>query len=541
MEEKIEEKPVVENSTQIEEKKPKKKNKVVIIVGICFAVVVVIIVLSVITLLFLRSKKEVHTQTTERKPVADSLYRLNGNGLEDFDLYFLQLENPSKNMIYSPLSIKYALAMLNEGTDGDSHDQITSVIGDYQAKKYNNNEHMSFANAMFIRNSFQKNIVKDYTTNLQNNYGAEVIYDSFESAANMNSWVSNKTFKLINNLISDDAAKEGNFFLINSLAIDMNWTTRIQSASAPLPEGMEERYYHVKYYHEKYSDYIPPIENDEYPSMTFNGEEGIKSVKVGASFNHYDIVNVIGEDNIRKTVGEKYQEFIDENGMDCGPLESYLDEYIKAIDSNYSDKDRRDKTSTEFSIYDDDELKLFAKNLQNYDGTTLQYVAVMPKVVSLDSYIKELNAESLNRTIGNLKEVKYENFKDGVVTQIVGNIPLFKFDYQLDLVEDLKTLGIKDIFDVNKANLSKMVTKEKQYIYNAVHKANIEFSNDGIKAAAATTMGGAGAAGCPFDYLYDVPVEKIDITFDKPYLFLIRDVKTGEVWFTGTVYHPEKN
>ena len=80
---------------------------------------------------------------------------------------------------------------------------------------------------------------------------------------------------------------------------------------------------------------------------------------------------------------------------------------------------------------------------------------------------------------------------------------------------------------------------EKQYIGDVKHKANIEFSNDGIKASAATAMGGFGAAGGPyFEHLFKVPVKNIDVTFDKPYMYLIRDKATGEVWFTGTVYEP---
>ena len=38
--------------------------------------------------------------------------------------------------------------------------------------------------------------------------------------------------------------------------------------------------------------------------------------------------------------------------------------------------------------------------------------------------------------------------------------------------------------------------------------------------------------------MYDVPVEEIDLTFDKPYMFIIRDKESGEVWFAGTVYEP---
>ena len=33
-------------------------------------------------------------------------------------------------------------------------------------------------------------------------------------------------------------------------------------------------------------------------------------------------------------------------------------------------------------------------------------------------------------------------------------------------------------------------------------------------------------------------IEKIDLTFDKPYMFLIRDKETNEMWFVGTVYEP---
>ena len=50
--------------------------------------------------------------------------------------------------------------------------------------------------------------------------------------------------------------------------------------------------------------------------------------------------------------------------------------------------------------------------------------------------------------------------------------------------------------------------------------------------------GGMGAAGCWYDYLYDVPVETIDLSFNNPYMFLIRDVNSGEVWFAGAVYEP---
>ena len=157
---------------------------------------------------------------------------------------------------------------------------------------------------------------------------------------------------------------------------------------------------------------------------------------------------------------------------------------------------------------------------------------------NLDKYINNITAEEINKIIGNLKDInKRENFKEGVITQIVGYIPKFKFDYDLNLIKDLNDMGVKDVFDKEKANLKGITDDENVYISQAKHKANIEFTQEGIKASAATFIGGAGA-GDMFDYLYDVPVEKIDLTFDKPYMFIIRNKETGEVWFAGTVYEP---
>ena len=189
-------------------------------------------------------------------------------------------------------------------------------------------------------------------------------------------------------------------------------------------------------------------------------------------------------------------------------------------------------------VYEDDSIRSFGKDLKEYNGMQLQYVGIMPKSGNLSEYIQNLDAEKLNKVIGDLKSMKVENFKEGVATRIRGNIPFFKFEYELKLLDDLQKLGIEDIFDIEDSDLSNM-TSQKEVIDKAVHKANIEFSNDGIKAAAATAMAGLGAAGGGFDYQFKIPVEEINVTFDKPYLYLIRDKATGEVWFAGTVYEPK--
>ena len=527
-EEKIEEK---------KDKKDKKENKKGVII-----VLILIVLLATLGCLYFfvlnpNQKKTTKTETPVKEVYSE--YRMTGNDLQAFDLYFLQLENVEKNKVYSPLSIKYALEMLSEGAKGETKKQIDDIIGEYQANKYPNNNHMSFANAMFIRDKFKDSVKEEYITKLKQKYNAEVILDPFASPKNINDWVSNKTFKLIPSLVDD--VSSNNFFLINALAIDMNWKNRIQASSAQLPEGMSQMDYGVNYIHEKYSDYVMYIEDERYPAMKFNGIDNIKSVEVAASFNHYDIVKDKGEDSIRKTVGDDYKKYLQEHPEEVGPcpsVDEYLDQYMKDIATNYKKSD----ISTDFYISDTENEKVFAKDLQTYEEKTLQYVGIMPKKESLTDYIKNTDAKKLSKIISEMKEVKYENFKEGVITNIKGNIPLFKYDYELKLLDDLQELGIENIFDINKSDLSNMLNVDKRFIDKAIHKANIEFSNDGIKAAAATVMGGAGAAhACNYDYEFDVPVEKIDVTFDKPYMYVIRDKDSGEVWFVGTVYEPLKN
>ena len=465
-------------------------------------------------------------------------YRLAGNSLEDFDLYFLQLENEKKNMLYSPLSIKYALGMLEEGAEGETKDQISNIIGTYSPKKYTNSANMSFANALFIRDSFKDSILSSYIDILTNKYSADVMFDSFNTPDALNDWVSNNTFKLINNLIDKDGFDRTDFVLVNALAIDMEWEKVFQTT------GLQD--WRISFKYENFiSDVMTAFESPtDSHKLGFNGTS-VKSLKVDAVANKYDIVNVLGEDNIRQNISIKYEEFINsdfyrENCMDGNTTDTatFVDNYVKILNQQYKQFFR----STDFYYYNDDNVKVFAKDLKEYDGTTLQYVGIMPRNVSLDEYIKNIKSSDVNALINNLKPVEYDSFKEGVITEVYGSIPLFKFDYELNLINDLSKLGITNVFDEKKADLSKLSSyKPNVYITDARHKANIEFSNNGIKAAAATSLsGGAGAGGsCVFDYQYDVPVEKIDLTFDNPYMFIIRDKNTGEVWFTGTVYEPE--
>ena len=507
--------------------------------GLLIAVIVFFLGLIGFTVYLVNNRLK---DTTPEKVVKNSkqynsAYRMDGNKLDNFDLYFLQIENNKKNKVYSPLSIKYALAMLEKGTEGDSNGQINAVIGDYHSKKYINSNNLSLANAVFIRDTLSNNVRNSYINTVKDKYDAEIIYDSFQNANKVNSWVSNKTFKLIENILSDDEIKSHEFELINALAIDMEWNKKIQA------DNYKESF-SVNFKHENYFHYIPSLDMSPIKTIKFDNEStSAKVLEVGVTANRYDIVKELGEQKIKNTVKEELEKYKSKNGNDCltddqiNNVDKYLNEYVKEIDSNYD----RLNISTDFYFNDTENEKVFAKDLKEYDGTTLQYIGIMPKNKSLAEYISDSDAKSINKVISNMKDLSKNSFKDGVITQLIGEIPIFNYDYKLSLKDDLQNIGITDVFDSKKADLSGMLTKsEGYYIGSASHKANIDFSNEGIKAAAVTQLGGVGSASCGFDYAFDVPVENIDLSFNNPYMFIIRDKDSGEVWFMGTVYQPTK-
>ncbi|MCI8545828.1 MAG: serpin family protein [Clostridia bacterium] len=536
-----------------------KKTKVIII---ALLLIIIAVVGCVLGYQYMNKEKDTEDVATEKKEEKQeekketkkmSEYQID-EGLSNFDLSFLKMENQKENLVYSPLSIKYALGMLEEAAEGDAKEEISNILSSYKVKDYTNSKNMSFGNALFVRDTFD--VKKEYKSLLQEKYNADVITDSFESADTINSWISDKTLKLIENLVTDDDVKSLNFALVNALGIDMEWRTKFLSNDRDYDKDKNLKL-DCDYEHINNTWWQTPAEVRSHEFENINDK--VSGMEIYATLNNYDIMNELGEDKIRETVTEEFMkwaknegkeytdtfngDYSDENikkvakeyleGTDNNDSWLTQDGYLKELDSNYKDV----SYSTDFSLYVDDEVKMFAKDLKEYDGTTLEYIAIMPTEEELDKFIEDINVEEIKDLIGNLKELKSENFNDGVITEITGYIPKFKFDYDLDLMEDLNKMGIAAVFEQGKAELTNLTEDEDTYISDAKHKANIEFTQDGIKASAVTMAGGMGA-GEFFDYVFEVPIEKIDLTFDKPYMFLIRDKETGEVWFAGNVYEP---
>lgn len=358
------------------------------------------------------------------------------NNLGDLTTDFLALESQDQNIIYSPLSIRYGLSLLNAGASGTTKSQIQKVLGDEGLPKYENiTDTLSLANAVFIRNTYSDKVLPSYLETVKNDYNSEVIYDDFASSANMDSWAKQKTFGLIDQLgVQPQETTE--MVLANTLAIQMDWENRFDAGKT-----------HGKSFHKQNNEEI------EVTTMT---------------------------------------------------------QLTNAEDIKY---------------YVDDNVTLLSMPLQKtQNDVVLDFVAVMPNG-DLKDYIDELDIATVEATIAGSTSASVP--KDGVVI----NIPKFKFDYSLNLKDDLEKLGITQAFGDN-ADFSAM-SSEPLKVSDAAHKANIDFSEDGIKAAAITVFAmGVGAM------VEEEEPQPIIINIDHPFLFLIRDRGNGAVWFVGTVYEP---
>lgn len=106
-------------------------------------------------------------------------------------------------------------------------------------------------------------------------------------------------------------------------------------------------------------------------------------------------------------------------------------------------------------------------------------------------------------------------------------VPRFDFETDLDLVELLGTMGMRHPFS-GAADFSGMTGAKELFISDALHRANITVDEKGTEAAAVTML--------------VMPVSErpqpVEMTADRPFIFVIAERETGEILFLGRVSDP---
>jgi serpin B len=110
-------------------------------------------------------------------------------------------------------------------------------------------------------------------------------------------------------------------------------------------------------------------------------------------------------------------------------------------------------------------------------------------------------------------------------------LTLPKFEYEsgsIMLGQILAEMGMPAAFS-DEADFSGMDGTRNLQIADVVHKAFVSVDEAGTEAAAATAV---------VMELTSVPQPPVDLTFDRPFIFFIRDRETGAVLFVGRVVDP---
>lgn len=133
-----------------------------------------------------------------------------------------------------------------------------------------------------------------------------------------------------------------------------------------------------------------------------------------------------------------------------------------------------------------------------------------------------------------LRNITWEDWKE--LTENFSSItlnlemPKFEMEYEVDGFSDLlQELGIVDAFDDNLSDFSRINPDyDDLHINEARHKAFIRVDEEGTEAAAATSVG-VGIVSLP---------QTVDLRFDRPFFYVIREVESGTILFMGTMADP---
>jgi serpin B len=156
-----------------------------------------------------------------------------------------------------------------------------------------------------------------------------------------------------------------------------------------------------------------------------------------------------------------------------------------------------------------------------YEGNDLSMVILLPKKTNgLSDLEAGLSSEKLRSWLDGLRKRKINVY-----------LPKFKITSQFSLTHTLMSMGMTDAFQPQAADFSGIDGTRNLYLSAVVHKAFVDVNEEGTEAAAAT-----GAVISVTSMPESPPVFKAD----HPFVFLIRENRSGCLLFLGRLLDPEK-
>ena len=153
---------------------------------------------------------------------------------------------------------------------------------------------------------------------------------------------------------------------------------------------------------------------------------------------------------------------------------------------------------------------------------------ILPEKERFEEFEESLSLEIVNAITENLSSTLLRLY-----------VPKFSFESTFNLKERLRQMGMPDAFSEMEVDFSGMTENLPPLVIGEVlHKAFVAVDEAGTEAAAATIVEMAPDEAEPID---EDPVIPIIMKLDHPFIFLIRDQRTGTILFIGRVLAPDES
>jgi serpin B len=156
-----------------------------------------------------------------------------------------------------------------------------------------------------------------------------------------------------------------------------------------------------------------------------------------------------------------------------------------------------------------------------YAGSGISFDVFLPKTpTGLPDLEKSLTPENLTSWLGAL-----------TTRNVQVSLPKFRAEAEFSLSRALSTMGMPTAF-THQADFSGIEPTRTLEVADVFHKAFVDVSEQGTEAAAATgiTMRATTAMR---------PETAVVFRADHPFVFLIRDTRTGVILFVGRLMNPQ--
>ena len=137
---------------------------------------------------------------------------------------------------------------------------------------------------------------------------------------------------------------------------------------------------------------------------------------------------------------------------------------------------------------------------------------------------------SVNQCVGQLSQARFDAALGKMtLKKLIVHLPKFDLNFNHNLVDIMKQLGVVDVFSPFTANLSKMGSGHPHaYVSDAFQLSRISVDESGTEAAAVTVIGVK-------DGISLEPIVPIEFNVNHPFAYIIRDKQTGAILFVGKV------